>query len=215
MEGASLTSFSPSVLIRSHVHEQGEGDTNEAGLQPLHSLSRPAHTERSLARTTKVFYSRVVHSRPDGNCILRALTCQFLKLRMIKSLNTTISFLYFQPICSFITTVISLLHLNLNLHMLTQPTTAVHTNASFSLLHFIFANIIVFFFSFFLCSRTSQISSSLFLVYVCGATYRPGIYTAAFFFAVLCGQTHFLVSAQGRLKKKKEIDCFHLRVEEP
>lgn len=75
MEGAPLTSFSPSVLIRSHVHEQGEGDTNEAGLQPLHSLSRPAHTERSLARTTKVFYRRVVHSRPDGNCIWRALTC--------------------------------------------------------------------------------------------------------------------------------------------
>lgn len=165
MEGASLTSFSPSVLIRSHVHEQGEGDTNEAGLQPLHSLSRPAHTERSLARTTKVFYRRVVHCRPDGNCILRALTRWFLKLRTIKSLNTTISFLYFQPIRSFIRTVMSLLHLSLSLHMLTQPATAataVCTNVSFSLLHFIFANIIVFFFSFFLCSHTSQISSSLF-----------------------------------------------------
>lgn len=34
MEGASLTSFSPSVLIRSHMREQREGDTNEAGLQP-------------------------------------------------------------------------------------------------------------------------------------------------------------------------------------
>lgn len=165
MEGASLTSFSPSVLIRSHVHEQGEGDTNEAGLQPLHSLSRPAHTERSLARTTKVFYRRVVHCRPDGNCILRALTRWFLKLRMIKSLNTTISFLYFQPIRSFIRTVMSPLHLSLDLHMLTQPATAataVRINVSFSLLHFIFANIIVFFFSFFLCSHTSQISSSLF-----------------------------------------------------
>lgn len=32
MEGASLTSISPSMLIQSHVHEQGEGDTNEAGL---------------------------------------------------------------------------------------------------------------------------------------------------------------------------------------
>lgn len=165
MEGASLTSFSPSVLIRSHVHEQGEGDTNEAGLQPLHSLSRPAHTERSLARTTKVFYRRVVHCRPDGNFILRALTRWFLKLRTIKSLNTTISFLYFQPIRSFIRTVMSLLHLSLSLHMLTQPATAVtavRINVSFSLLHFIFANIIVFFFSFFLCSHTSQISSSLF-----------------------------------------------------
>lgn len=165
MEGASLTSFSPSVLIRSHVHEQGEGDTNEAGLQPLYSLSRPAHTERSLARTTKVFYRRVVHCRPDGNFILRALTRWFLKLRMIKSLNTTISFLYFQPIRSFIRTVMSLLHLSLSLHMLTQPATtatAVRTNVSFSLLHFIFANIIVFFFSFFLGSHTSQISSSLF-----------------------------------------------------
>lgn len=161
MEGASLTSFSPSVLIRSHVHEQGEGDTNEAALQPLHSLSRPAHTERSLARTTKVFYCRVVHCRPDGNCILRAFTRRFLKLRMIRSLNTTISFLYFQPIRSFIRTVMSLLHLSLSLHMLTQPATAA-TAVSFSLLHFIFAKIIVFFFSFFLCSHTSHISSSLF-----------------------------------------------------
>lgn len=31
MEGASLTSFSPSVLILSHMHEQG-GGSNETGL---------------------------------------------------------------------------------------------------------------------------------------------------------------------------------------
>lgn len=43
MEGVSLTSFSLSVLIRSHVREQGEGDTNEAGLQPPHLVALHIH----------------------------------------------------------------------------------------------------------------------------------------------------------------------------
>lgn len=39
MEGASLTSFSPSVLVRSHMREQREGDTNEAYYNHLKSLT--------------------------------------------------------------------------------------------------------------------------------------------------------------------------------